>query len=129
MRLFLDTNLFVAILTDESGAETDARRVLDSDHQLFTSVLNLMELRTVLTKQKLFELAEVERAQQRIVDRTTVTVPDAGDVLAANERQEETLVYPMDALILSSAEAMDATLVTLDAELQEHGAIPPGEVV
>lgn len=103
--------------------------MLDSDHELFTSVLNLMELRTVLTTRNLFEREEMERAEQRIVDRTTVTVPDAGDVLAANDLQEETLMYPTDALILATAQAADATLVTLDSELQDHGAISPAEVV
>ncbi|WP_435197133.1 type II toxin-antitoxin system VapC family toxin [Natronomonas sp. EA1] len=93
MRLFLDTNLFVAVLTDESAHATDSRRVLNSEHDLFTSVLNLMELRTVLTKKKLFERVAVEEAQQRIVNRTTVTVPDAQDVLAGSKRQDETMLF------------------------------------
>lgn len=51
----------------------------------------------------------------------TVTFPDASDVMAANRLQSETLLYPMDAVILSAADAADATLVSFDSELVEHG--------
>lgn len=62
MRCFLDTNLFVAVLTGESDQADAARNVMNSDHTLLTSVLNLMELRTVLSKKKLFERNELQRA-------------------------------------------------------------------
>jgi hypothetical protein len=51
----------------------------------------------------------------------TVTFPDASDVMAANRLQSETLLYPMDAMILSAADAADATLISFDSELVEHG--------
>ena len=51
----------------------------------------------------------------------TVTFHDASDVMAANRLQSETLLYPMDAVILSAADAADATLVSFDSELVEHG--------
>jgi predicted nucleic acid-binding protein len=129
MRLFLDTNLFIAVLGQEADHAPVARDVLNSDHDLYTSVLNLMEVRSVLSKKERFGRERLDRAEQRISSKTTVTVLDAGDVLDANERQSATLLYPMDALILTAAESADATLVSFDSELQEHGALPPGEVV
>ena len=51
----------------------------------------------------------------------TVTFHDASDVMTANRLQSETLLYPMDAMILSAADAADATLVSFDSELVEHG--------
>lgn len=128
MRLFLDTNLFVAVLTGESEHATAAQRVLNSDHELFTSVLNLMELRTVLTKKKLFDRDGLAEAERRIVNKTTVTILDARDVLNADSSQQETLLYPMDALILAAADGADATLVSFDAELLDHGALAPEAV-
>ncbi|ELZ46797.1 PilT protein domain-containing protein [Halorubrum californiense DSM 19288] len=50
----------------------------------------------------------------------TVTFPDASDMMAANRRQSETLLYPMDAMILSAADAADATLVSFDSELPDR---------
>lgn len=51
--------------------------------------------------------------------------PDASDIVAANELQSETLLYPMDALILASSESVDCPLVSFDTELINHGAIEP----
>ncbi len=35
----------------------------------------------------------------------------------------------MDALVLAAAEAIDATLVSFDGELVEHGAVLPEDAV
>lgn len=50
-------------------------------------------------------------------------------MISANQLQSETLLYPMDALILAAAEAVDATLVSFDSELREHGAERPADVL
>jgi predicted nucleic acid-binding protein len=50
-------------------------------------------------------------------------------MIEANRLQEETLLYPMDAIVLSAANAVDATLVTFDSELRDHGATAPHEVI
>jgi len=50
-------------------------------------------------------------------------------MVAANRRQSETLLYPMDAFILVAADAVDATLVSFDSELVGHGAETPAEVL
>ena len=88
-----------------------------------------MELRSVLSKKKRFERDRIEAIEDRIVDHATISVLDASDVLAANRLQRETYLYPMDALILAAAEATDATLVSFDAELREHGAKSPETVL
>jgi len=48
--------------------------------------------------------------------------------MAANQLQSETLLYPMDALVLAAADSVDATLVTFDSELVEFGAKTPDDV-
>ena len=88
-----------------------------------------MELRSVLSKKKQFERSRIDRIESRIVSRTTVTFPDASDMMAANRLQSETLPYPMDALVLTAAEAIDSTLVSFDTELIEHGAEHPEDVL
>lgn len=86
-----------------------------------------MELRSVLSKKQQFERSRVEQIENRITARTTV--PDASDMVAANRLQAETLLYPMDALVLTAADAADATLVSFDGELVEHGAVLPEDVL
>lgn len=128
MRCFVDTNVLVAVLTKDDGRADVATELLNVSEP-YTSVLNLMELRSVLTKKKRFDRDRVERVESRIVDRATITFPDASDVVAANRLQRETLLYPMDALILAASEAADTTLVTFDSELREHGAVSPEDVL
>nr|WP_256335623.1 hypothetical protein [Halopenitus persicus] len=45
--------------------------------------------------------------------------------MAANRLRSKTLLYPMDAMILSAADAADATLVSFDSELVDQGAELP----
>jgi len=129
MRLFLDTNGIVAAVTHDTARSADAVTMLNGVDETYTSVLNLMELRTVLAKKKRIDRSRIEQIEQRISGRTTVTFPDTSDMVRANHLQEETLLYPMDALILSAAHAVDATLVSFDTELREHGATHPKEVI
>ncbi|SFT03717.1 PIN domain-containing protein [Halostagnicola kamekurae] len=88
-----------------------------------------MELRTVLAKKKTIERDPVEQIEQRIKSRTIVTFPDASDMVEANQLQDETLLYPMDALILAAANSVNATLVSFDSELREHGAKRPQDLI
>lgn len=104
-------------------------KLLNEADDLYVSVLNLMELRSVLTKKKQFERDRIEQIENRITSRATVTFPDASDMMEANRLQSETLLYPMDALVLAAADAVDASLVTFDAELVEHGAEHPKDVI
>ncbi|WP_254523774.1 PIN domain-containing protein [Natrinema caseinilyticum] len=129
MKLFLDTNVIVAAVTKDTDRSAAAIRALNAFEETNTSVLNLMELRTVLTKKKQFERDRVEKIEQRVSSRTTITFLDASDIVAANRLQEETLLYPMDALVLAAADAVDATLVSFDSELGEHGAKQPQELI
>ncbi|MFB6165453.1 MAG: PIN domain-containing protein [Haloarculaceae archaeon] len=129
MRLLLDTNVLVAAVTNDTDRSDQAVALLNSADEPYVSVLNLMELRSVLTKKKLFERDRIDQIEHRITARTTVSVPDASDMMAANELQSETLLYPMDALVLAAADALDATLVSFDSELVAHGAKLPEDIL
>ncbi|WP_254542893.1 type II toxin-antitoxin system VapC family toxin [Halomarina pelagica] len=129
MKLLLDTNILIAAVTRDTKRSDDAIEVLNEADETYVSVLSLMETRSVLTKKKQFERDRIDRIEARIISRTTVTFPDASDMMAANELQSETLLYPMDALILTAADAIDATLVSFDNELVEHGAELPTNVI
>nr|WP_156184061.1 PIN domain-containing protein [Halostagnicola sp. A56] len=52
MKLFVDTNLLVAATLDEDERGEMATKFLNLDRELATTILNLMEFRTVLTKKK-----------------------------------------------------------------------------
>jgi len=129
MTVFLDTNVLVAAVTNDMERSDSAVTLLNDAEQPYVSVLNLMELRAVLTKKKRVDRDRTEQIERRITARSTVTLPDASDILAANRLQSDALLYPMDALVLAAAEAVDATLVSFDAELIEHGAEHPETMI
>ena len=129
MKALLDTNVLVAAVMQDTERSDTAVELLNEADELYVSVLNLMELRSVLAKKKQIERDRITRIENRVTSRATVTFPDASDVITANQLQSETLLYPMDALILAAAEAADATLVSFDSELREHGAEHPTDVL
>lgn len=131
MRCFLDTNVFIAAVldTDESEATGTATALLNDTHEFLTSLLTLMELRTVLTKKHRLEHDRVAAIEDEVRSDVEVVVPDAGTAIDANRLQDETLLYPMDSLILACAQEYDATLVSFDGELIDVGAEHPADVI
>lgn len=125
MRIFVDTNVLIAAVTDEEKNGEIASRLLNSDAEFLTSLLNLMELRTVLTKKERMEQGRAEQIQEEITSGVDVVVHDTSDMVDANLIQQETLLYPLDALILAAADAQDATVASFDAELLDSGAVHP----
>lgn len=125
MKAFFDTNVLVAAVTADTNRSSDAIRLLNQTDDGYTSIVNLMELRSVLAKKKRFEVARIERIEDRIARKTTVVFPDASDILAANRLQRRLLLYPLDAIILAVSETADCRLVSFDSELREHGAVEP----
>ena len=118
-----------AAVTHDMERSDAAVELLNEADETYVSVLNMTELRNVLIKKKQFERDRIEQIENRITSRTTVTFPDAFDMIEANRLQSETLLYPMDALFLAAADAVDATLVSFDSELVGHGAEHPSDVV
>ncbi|WP_092907375.1 type II toxin-antitoxin system VapC family toxin [Halostagnicola kamekurae] len=127
--MYAEEDVNVAAVTKDTDRSEVAVRLLNDFDDNYTSVLNLMELRTVLAKKKTIERDPVEQIEQRIKSRTIVTFPDASDMVEANQLQDETLLYPMDALILAAANSVNATLVSFDSELREHGAKRPQDLI
>lgn len=129
MKLFVDTNVFIAAITDEAETGDLAAELLNTDHDFLTSLLNLMEVRTVLTKKERLEVDRVDEIQDEITSDVDVVIHDASDMIDANRLQRETLLYPMDSLVLAAANAQDATLVSFDRELLENDAVHPADLL
>jgi predicted nucleic acid-binding protein len=125
MSVLFDTNVLVAAVTRDTDRSEAAIRVLNEVEDPHTSILNLMELRSVLAKKKAFERDRIDRIERRVAGKMTVQFPDTADIVAANQLQSETLLYPMDALILATAQSADCKLVSFDAELTDRRAVEP----
>jgi predicted nucleic acid-binding protein len=129
MKVFIDTNIFVASLTDEPSRGDVATELLNQDHEFCTSILNLMEIRSVLTKKKHVEQDRVEAVLKDIYGRVDIYAPEISDQIDAYDIQRDTLLYTMDCILLSLADDVDATMVTFDGELLDNGAVRPAEII
>ncbi|MFB6308995.1 MAG: type II toxin-antitoxin system VapC family toxin [Haloarculaceae archaeon] len=129
MKVFVDTNVFIASLTEEPNRGDVATELLNQDHDFCTSVLNLMEIRSVMTKKKRAEQARVETVLEDLQSRVDIYAPEISDQITAYNLQKDTLLYTMDCLLLSLAEDIGATMVTFDSELVANGASEPADVL
>lgn len=77
MDAFFDTNVLVAAVTTDTDRSDDAVRILNEVDEGYTSILNVRELRSVLAKKKGFDREAIDRIEDRIARKTTVTFPDA----------------------------------------------------
>jgi len=127
--LIVDTNVLVAATVGEAERGSLAREFLDERDDLATTLLSVMEFRTVLTKKKRFEQDRVEDLIDGLFDRMDVYGPETGDLIAAYRLQKETLLYPMDCVLLATTQELGGTFVTFDAELIENGAVSPEEII
>lgn len=80
-------------------------------------------------KHKHWEQERAEETIEGISDRIEVFIHETSDVLATNQLQRKTLLYPMDCLIYAASEDADAELVTFDEEMLDNGAVSPSEIL
>jgi predicted nucleic acid-binding protein len=72
MSVLFDTNVLVAAVTRDTDRSEAAIRVLNEVEDPHTSILNLMELRSVLAKKKAFERDRIDRIERRVAGKMTV---------------------------------------------------------
>lgn len=129
MKVFVDTNILVAVLTEEEERFSEAKELLNSDHQVVTSMLNLMEVRSVLSKKKNHERTEIQEVEEDIIEMADIIIPDSSDFITANHIQKEKYAYPLDSILMAIAGNADAELASFDSELLDNGAKEPKELV
>lgn len=129
MKIFVDTNVFIASLTDEPSRGEIATQLLNEDHEFCTSILNLMEIRSVMTKKKRVEQDRVEAVLSDVYSSMDIYAPEISDQITAYELQRDNLLYTIDCVLLALANDVDATMVTFDGELLDHGGVAPKELI
>ena len=129
MSLFIDSNVFIAIVTDDTDRSDIARRLLNADRTFYSSIYSIMEVRNVLATKYQFTREEIEAVERRIRIYAEPVSHSSILVQKADEIQEQTYVTAMDAIMLASATQIDGTLVSFDTELHRYGAVPPEDIL
>lgn len=129
MKIYVDTNIFISLIEDSKGADVANRLLNIQNHEIGTGMLNIFEIRTVLTKKKFRPQPQVETIicwLKRNLDFIVDYVPPLPNVEA---RQKTTLLYPMDCMILQTSDEVGAVPTTLEREMRDHGAVHPRYLV
>jgi predicted nucleic acid-binding protein len=129
MKVLVDTNVFIASLTEEPTRGDVATEFLNQDHDFCTSILNLMEIRSVMTKKKRVEQERIEDVLSDIYTQVDIYAPEISDQISAYSLQQDTLLYTLDCVLLALADDLDATLATFDGELLDNGAAEPSDLI
>lgn len=82
-----------------------------------------------MTKKKQVEQDRVETVLDDIAENVDVYAPEISDQIAAYQHQRDSLLYTMDCVLLALADDVDATFVTFDGELLDHGGVAPSDVM
>ena len=80
-------------------------------------------------KKKRIEQDAVESVLADIYNRVDIYAPEISDQITAYGLQKETVLYTLDCLLLALSNDVDATMVSFDADLCQHGAVLPEELL
>lgn len=66
MTFFVDSNVFIAIVTGDTGRSDLAQALLDSGRAFYTSIYNVMEVRNVLATKYHFTRSRIEKVENTV---------------------------------------------------------------
>jgi len=129
MRVVVDTNIFLSLILDRGKSDISQKLLNGSSYELGTSFLNLLEIRTVLTKRKGNPQSKVEDIIEWLRETLDFIIDDIPNSSNIIRHQKNTLLEPMDCMIMQSAKDAGAVPVTLDGEMKHHNAVDPKYIV
>ncbi|WP_336038108.1 VapC toxin family PIN domain ribonuclease [Halobacterium yunchengense] len=126
--VLVETNVFVASLTDEPARGGSATEPLNQDRDFCTSILDLVDLRSVMTEPKRVEQDRVEDVLSDVYAHVDSYAPEISDQISAYNPQQDGLPYTLDRVLLALTDDRDATLAPFDGELLDDGAVEPSDL-
>lgn len=118
-RYVLDTYALLAVLEDESGAETVTKMFTARDSKLFLSLINLGEAYSVIIRRKGQEAAD--ELVNSIITEETLTLVDApwSKIKKAAQIKSGGGLSYADSFVVALAKEIEAPIVTGDPEIQK----------
>jgi predicted nucleic-acid-binding protein len=129
MRVFVDTNVFIAVIEESDGSEAGRKLLNKKNYELCTSYLNIIEVRDVLMKKKRKERSFAEEVIEFLLENLDTIVESAPNLTVIDEEHRETLMDPMDCVFHQMSVELSSTFVSLERELQDHGAKDPADII
>ncbi|NOZ76750.1 MAG: PIN domain-containing protein [Euryarchaeota archaeon] len=125
-RVFLDSDVLLNVLLKEEGK--GGEKLWEAPVRILnligagrlsgsTSIINLMEIRTVLSRKKKWKKALIFQKEKELKESLDILIPTWTDHIKADKYHRETFLYPMDCLILTLAGNNNYQLITRDSGL------------
>ena len=119
----IDSNVFLNVLL-YSDKFSDARKFLNENSgQLETTLVNLMEIFSILTRKYRWKRENAIKAVELIESDCKVLIPNEYDFVRAYSLQKKYILTSNDALILSIARKENSVLITYDKELLKYDGV------
>lgn len=128
MRVFIDSNIFLAVIEGSTGSQAGRQLLNNDDITRCTSLLNLVEIRNVLMKKKQETREFSETLLTWLENQLDVIVYESPALSDIDELHERELLDPMDCFFVLMAEEEDCVFVSLENELQDAGAVGPADI-
>ena len=120
MRFMVDSDVFLHTLLHTDRGE-EARDFMDRyTKEIATTVLNVMEIGSVLSRKYRWNKDSTDDALEMIRKTLTILIPTEYDIIDAMEISLKYYLTPIDALMLTLAKGKNLTLVTFDRELSSY---------
>ena len=119
----VDSNVFLNVLLYGEKFE-DAKKFLNENSgQIETTLVNLMEIFSILTRKYKWKREDAINAIELIEEYCRILIPNEYDFMQAYQIQKKYILTSNDALILSIANKENAILITYDKELLKYDEI------
>ena len=119
----VDSNVFLNVLIYGDKFEDVKRFLNEHSDKIETTLVNLMEIFSILTRKYRWKKEDAIKAVELIEGNCRVLIPNEYDFMRAYQIQKEHLLTVNDSLLLSIASRENAILVTYDKELLKYNGI------
>src|SRR3989304_2705612 len=128
-RVFIDSNIFLNFLLREEGLYEGSRslltRIEKGDMEGITTLINIMEILSVLRKRSTAKDSEIVKDVEKIgeIQNLEIIIPSEIHIAQALEIQKITKLLPTDAILISTAKDFSDVFVSRAAELSGFIAV------
>ena len=127
-RVFIDSNIFLNFLLREEGLYEGSKslltRIEKGDMEGLTTLINIMEILSVLRKRSTAKDSEIVKDVEKIgeIQNLEIIIPSEIHIAQALEIQKITKLLPTDAILISTAKDFSDVFVSRDAELKRKAS-------
>ncbi|MFP4185702.1 MAG: type II toxin-antitoxin system VapC family toxin [Thermoplasmata archaeon] len=121
-KFLVDSDVFVNSVLKTEKQEVCVKFLDGKEAPICTTILNLMELSSVLSRKYDWNKSEIHEVVDTIEKGMDVVIPSEAEILEGYELVMKDFFTTVDAILLSISKNQNLRLVTFDGELMTRGS-------